>query len=244
MPSTLITAKGDFPDVCVLQMFRSVSSGWGYELKACFLLWLTADGMGLAGTAAPLHRLPGAQSLSQLGGSTSLGRKGWERVTWKHSSVKRTCPASCLSFSGQAENWNQTSQLNLAAVTKSREGGTPRHKRRSEAKTCWDLGRRRMDVWPTKFGCICPGLILWFLSSLEEVERSCRTVPLPTRRFRKRQKVWWGARGSPVTPPTPRLVPFSRGADALLSQAHTSKSSVAFCFCSVGTNRVIPKREG
>lgn len=53
MPSTLITAKGDFPDVCVLQMFRSVSSGWGYELKACFLLWLTADSMGLAGTAAP-----------------------------------------------------------------------------------------------------------------------------------------------------------------------------------------------
>lgn len=28
-------------------------------------------------------------SLSQPDGSTSLGKKGWERVTWKHSSLLR-----------------------------------------------------------------------------------------------------------------------------------------------------------
>lgn len=55
MPSTLITAKGGFPDVQVLQMFRSISSRWGCELGACFLLWLIGDGMGLASAAAPLH---------------------------------------------------------------------------------------------------------------------------------------------------------------------------------------------
>lgn len=121
MPSTLTTAKGDFPDVCVLQMFRSISSGWGYELKSCFLLWLIADGMGLAGTAAPLHQLPGAQSLSQPSGSTSLGKMGWERVTWKHSSLSRehALRVACVFFcSGR----NQTSQLNLAAVPKKQRG--------------------------------------------------------------------------------------------------------------------------
>lgn len=55
-----------------------------------------------------------------------------------------------VSFSAQAETGNQTSQLNLAAVPKSREGGTSRHKRRSEAKTCWDLGRRRVGVVANK----------------------------------------------------------------------------------------------
>lgn len=147
-----------------------------------------------------------------------------------------------MSFSAQADTGNQTSQLNLAAVPKIRERGTSRHERRSEAKTCWDLGRRRVDVWPTKFGCICPGL--WFLSSLEEVEISCQTVSLPTTRFRKRLNVWCSAQSSPITPLTPRFVPFSRCADALLSQAHTSKTCPAFCFCFVGTNRVIPNREG
>lgn len=58
--------------------------------------------------------------------------------------------------------------------------------------------------------------------------RRQKDLALPTRRFRKRQKVWSGAQSSPITPLTPGLVPFSRCADALLSQAHTSKTCVAF----------------
>ena len=103
MPSTLIAAKGGFPDVQILQMFRSVSSGWGCELGARFLLSLTADGMGLADTAAPLHRLPGARSLSQPSrqhwhgqclqkeGQEGMGRSLLETFP----SVNRACPVSC-----------------------------------------------------------------------------------------------------------------------------------------------------
>lgn len=41
-----------------------------------------------------------------------------------------------------------------------------------------------------KSGCICPGLTLWFPSSLEEGERSHQTSLFPTVRFEQRQKVW------------------------------------------------------
>lgn len=94
-----------------------------------------------------------------------------------------------------------------------------------------------------RFGCICPGLTLWFLSSLEEGERSHQTVPLPQTGFGQRQKVWCDARGSPITTDH-LLVPFSTYADALLSQIQSSKTCVALCFPSVGTSRVILKCEG
>lgn len=59
------------------------------------------------------------------------------------------------------------------------------------------------------FGCICPGLTLWFLSSLEEGERSHQTVPLPQTGFGQRQKVWCDARGSPIAPQTICLFPLA-----------------------------------
>lgn len=94
----LIPAKGSFPDVWVLQMFRSVSCGWGCELRAHFLLWLTADGMG---SALLLPLLPYADCRGpgphhSLVASTGIGcafkkrgKKGWEGISWKCSHLLR-----------------------------------------------------------------------------------------------------------------------------------------------------------
>lgn len=84
-------------------MLRSVSCRWGYELRAHFLLWFTADGMGLA---VLLLLLPYTDSQEpgphhSLVASTGLGhpfkkQEGVERnLVEMLPSVKRACPMSC-----------------------------------------------------------------------------------------------------------------------------------------------------
>jgi len=63
------------------------------------------------------------------------GKKGWKGVLEIFPSVKRVCAVSCPHlFLLRQKLDTQISQLFLAAVAKSREGGTSGHKKRNKAE--------------------------------------------------------------------------------------------------------------